>query len=86
VAEADRDKTSFISHMGTHRFSRMAFGLVNAPATFQRSMDVLLSPVLWSKAIVYLDDIIIFSNGVEEHIRDVKQVFLYWDRQESALA
>jgi hypothetical protein len=74
VAEADRDKTSFISHMGTHRFSRLAFSLVNAPATFQRSMDVLLSPAFWSKAIVYLDDTIIFSNGVVEHNRDVKQV------------
>jgi hypothetical protein len=46
VAEEDKDKTSFISHMGTYRFSRMAFGLVNAPATFQRSMDVLLTSVL----------------------------------------
>jgi transposase InsO family protein len=74
IPEEDRDKTSFISHMGTYRFSRMPFGLVNAPATFQRAMDVLLTPVLWRKAIVYLDDIIIFSSTVEDHIRDVDQV------------
>jgi RNase H-like domain found in reverse transcriptase/Reverse transcriptase (RNA-dependent DNA polymerase)/Integrase zinc binding domain/Integrase core domain len=74
VAKDDRDKTTFTSHMGTFRFTRMPFGLVNAPATFQRSMDVLLAPVLWSKAIVYLDDIIIFSSSMEAHIRDVDQV------------
>jgi Reverse transcriptase (RNA-dependent DNA polymerase) len=37
----------------------MPFGLVNAPATFQRAMDVILSRVLWKTAIVYLDDVIV---------------------------
>jgi hypothetical protein len=77
VAKNDHDKTTLTSHMGTFRFNRMPFGLVNAPATFQRSMDVLLAPVLWSKAIVYLDDIIIFSSSVEAHIRDVDQVLSF---------
>ena len=74
VAEEDRDKTSFTSHRGTFRFKRMPFGLINAPATFQRAMDVLLSRVLWKKAIVYLDDIIVFSQTVQDHIRDVDEV------------
>jgi transposase InsO family protein len=74
VAEADRDKTAFTSHRGTYRFKRMPFGLINAPATFQRAMDVLLSRVLWKTAIVYLDDVIVFSKTVEDHIREVDDV------------
>ena len=74
VAEEDRDKTSFMSHCGTFRFKRMPFGLINAPATFQRDMNALLSRVLWKKAIVYLDDIIVFSQTVQDHIRDVDEV------------
>ena len=60
--------------MGTYRFSRMAFGLFNALSTFQRSMDVILASVLWKKAIVYMDDIIIYSTTVDDHIRDVDEV------------
>jgi hypothetical protein len=74
VSHEDRDKTSFTSHMGTYRFTRMAFGLVNAPGTFQRSIDVLLTKVLWTKAKVYLDNIIFFLNIVEAHLRDVDEV------------
>jgi Reverse transcriptase (RNA-dependent DNA polymerase)/Retroviral aspartyl protease len=42
VAPEDRDKTAFVSHEGLYRFIRMPFGLVNAPATFQRSIDLIL--------------------------------------------
>jgi RNase H-like domain found in reverse transcriptase/Reverse transcriptase (RNA-dependent DNA polymerase) len=74
VAEADRDKTAFTSHRGTYRFKRMPFGLINVPATFQRAMDVLLSRVSWKTAIVYLDDVIVFSNTVDDHIRELDDV------------
>ena len=43
VAEEDQDKTTFTCHAGTYRFLRMPFGLCNAPATFQRAMDILLA-------------------------------------------
>jgi Reverse transcriptase (RNA-dependent DNA polymerase) len=74
VADEDKDKTTFTSHRGTYRFKRMPFGLINAPATFQRAMDVLLSRVLWQTAIVYLDDIIVFSRTPEKHLRDLDVV------------
>ena len=44
IAEGDRDKTTFTSHMGTFRYKRMRFGLRNAPAIFQRALDIVLSP------------------------------------------
>ena len=53
----------------------MPFGLTNAPATFQRALDTILSPFKWKTCLVYIDDIVIFSNTVEEHIRHVDEVF-----------
>jgi Reverse transcriptase (RNA-dependent DNA polymerase) len=52
-----KDNTTFTCHSGTFRFKRMPFGLINAPATFQRAMDVILSDVLWKIPLAYLDDI-----------------------------
>ena len=60
IAEEDRDKTAFSTSSATYRFRRMAFGLCNAPASFQRLMQNILEPVLNKCAMVYLDDIIIY--------------------------
>jgi Reverse transcriptase (RNA-dependent DNA polymerase) len=45
----DRDKTTLTCHVGTFRFKRMPFGLRNAPSTFQRVMDVIISGIRWQK-------------------------------------
>ena len=71
---SDRDKTAFSSHSGLYRFSRMPFGLTNSPATFQRAMDILLSPFRWKWRLLYLDDIIIFSKSWQEHIVHVDEI------------
>ena len=52
----------------------MPFGLRNAPATFQRAMDIILSRVRWKYVLVYLDDIIIFSRDEETHLRHLESV------------
>ena len=72
--EASKDLTSFVSHHGLFRYKRMPFGLKNAPYTFQRAMDIILAPAKWQFAIVYLDDIIILSNTLEEHFEHIKVV------------
>jgi hypothetical protein len=59
VAPDDMDKTFFTSNEGTYRFRRMPFGLRNAPATFQRMVEIVLSGLTWKSYLVYLDDIII---------------------------
>jgi len=74
VAERDRDATTFTSHMGTYRFTRMPFGLKNAPATFQRALDIILSGVRWQTCLIYLDDVIVFSKTHDDHILHVDQV------------
>ena len=74
IPESDRDKTPFSCHSGLYRFSKMPFGLTNAAATFQRAMDILLSPFRWKSCLVYLDDIIIFGKSWEEHIVHVDEI------------
>ena len=68
IDEADKHKTAFVCEYGQYEFNRMPFGLTNAPATFQRLMNKILQPVLYETALVYLDDIIIFSKTVDDHI------------------
>ena len=74
VAEEDSAKTAFTSHRGLYQFKRMPFGLVSAPATFQRAVDCILSSVRFRCAITYLDDIIVYSRTFKGHLEDLKVV------------
>ena len=74
IAEEDRDKTTSESHSGLFRFLSMPFGLRNAPATFKRAGDIILSRVKWETALVYLDDVIVYSRTVTEHMAYVREV------------
>lgn len=74
IREEDRHKTAFATPMGLFEYNYMPFGLTNAPATCQRLMDVVLAGVKWQHCLVYLDDIIVFSNTPEEHMRHVGQI------------
>ena len=54
----------------------MPFGLKNAPSSFQKTMNSVLSSLEDEKCIVYLDDIIIFSTSLDEHINTLRKVFI----------
>ncbi|XP_047039644.1 uncharacterized protein LOC124644376 [Helicoverpa zea] len=77
VNEQDRDKTAFISPLGTFRFKRMPFGLKNAPSTFQRLIDRLRSCSSLANVTIlaYLDDLLIISEGFQQHLEDLRSVF-----------
>ena len=53
----------------------MPFGLANAPATFQRLMDVVLNGLNFTMCLVYLDDIVIFSSTASEHLERLELLF-----------
>lgn len=73
IDQADRHKTALTLRHSLHLFIRMPFGLKNAPKTFQRKMDVVLS-INWRFDIVYLDDIVTFSKNLNEHIEHIRHV------------
>jgi hypothetical protein len=68
IMPEDRDKTSFVTRRGIFRFKVLSFGLVNAPALFQRLMDLVLSGMTWNGYLVHLDDIVVYGNTFEEHL------------------
>jgi len=68
VNPLDADKTAFICPKGMFKFRIMPSGLRNAGATFQRLMDIAMSGLHFQLYLVYLDDIIVFSEIVEQHL------------------
>jgi hypothetical protein len=67
IATEHRWKTAFITHRGLFEYNTMPFGLKTAPGIFQRFMDGILGRLRWTAALCYIDDVIIFSDTVEEH-------------------
>ena len=76
INEKDKPKTAFSTESGHYHFNRMPFGLKNAPATltFQRFMNDVLKSVIKKFALVYLDDVIIYSKTLEQHIKHTEKV------------
>lgn len=69
------EKTAFTVNNGHYEYVRMPYGLKNGPSTFQRVMDNILKEYLHKFCFVYMDDIIIFSKSLQEHISHLKLIF-----------
>jgi hypothetical protein len=70
----DIEKTAFVCHRGLFEFTRLPFGLVNAPGQFQRLMSSILSEHLGRTCLVYIDDIVVFSKDKDAHRADVQKI------------
>ena len=73
--EESKAKTAFCTKYGLYQFNVMPFGLCNAPGTFERLMETVLRGMQWERAVLYLDDIIIFSSSVSEQMDRLEEVF-----------
>lgn len=74
VNPSHQEKTAFVSPFGMFMFKKMAFGLRNAPATFQRLIDRFKVALGDITLFAYLDDIILCSETFENHLHDLKRV------------
>ena len=69
------EKMAFITYGGLYEFWVMPFGLCNAPGTFQRCMEAILQGLISKIALVYIDDVIVFSSIFEQHLSDLAKAF-----------
>ena len=76
MEKCSQEKTAFITQQGLYEFNVMPFGVMNAPAVFQRLMQRVLMSLKASGEFVsvYLDDIIIFSKILQDHLITWKQL------------
>ena len=76
MEERSKPLTAFtVGPLGFYECERMPFGLTNAPATFQCLMENCLGDLHLNWCIIYLDDIIVFSNDPEDHLHRLRGVF-----------
>ncbi|KAG1450745.1 hypothetical protein G6F57_016335 [Rhizopus arrhizus] len=75
MAKDSVDKTGFVTKLGTFKWKVLPFGLTTAPSTYQRMMVNILGELIGDCAYVFIDDIIIFSETVEQHVLDLQKVF-----------
>ena len=75
LVEFDQDAGAKSAHHGLFEFVRMPFRLCNAPATFQRLTQAVLSDLEWCSCFAYLDDILIASRTFDDHLRHLREVF-----------
>ena len=72
--ESAREKSAFTTHRGLYEFTRMPFGLCNAPATFQRVMQQVLAGVEWDSVFSFIDDLLVASKTFSEHLNHLREV------------
>jgi len=74
IREGDEWNTTFSTKLGTYEYLVMPFGLCNAPAAFQRWINEVLMEHIDMGCIVYLDDVLIYSNTLQQHRKDVSNI------------
>ena len=72
--EADKEKTAFGTPWGSYQFTHMPFGLCNAPSTYARLVQMVLQGIPYHVALPYLDDTIIHSKSLDEHLVSLDRV------------
>ena len=74
MAPEDREKTAFITKYGLFQYTRMSFGLCNAPSIFQHVMEVAMRGLQWRTFLVYIDNLIIISSHLDTHLTRLAEV------------
>ena len=75
LALDDQEKTVFVTPIGNYHYKVMFFGLKNAGFTYQRIMTKMFEPQLGKNIEVYIDDLVVKSKVVSEHVGDLENIF-----------
>lgn len=75
IDEQDREKTAFSSSYGHYQYKRCPFGLKTLPGFFQSLLNGILTGLQGIKCFVYIDDVVIFSSSLEEHVERITEIF-----------
>ena len=75
LAADDQEKTAFVTPIGNYHYKVMPFDLKNAESTYQRMMTKMFEPQLGRSIEVYIDDMVVKSKVVSEHMEDLTSIF-----------
>lgn len=75
IANENRKKTSFITKQGTYYYNVLSSDLKNARATFQRMINKVFTEQICRNVEAYTDDIVVKSEKVDDHVKDLEEVF-----------
>ena len=75
LALDDQEKTVFVTPIGNYHYKVMPFSLKNAGSTYQRMMTKMFEPQLGKSIVVYIDDMVVKSKMVSEHVGDLENIF-----------
>jgi hypothetical protein len=80
IAEEDKMKTAFSKPPGRYHFHRLPYVLSNSPASFQRLMDVVLRDLTGTECWIFLDNLIVFADTIEEHASRLEHVLQRFEK------
>ena len=75
LALDDQEKTAFVTPIGNYYYKVMSFGLKNAGSTYQRMMTRMFESLLGKNIEIYIDDMVVKSKVVSEHLGDLRVIF-----------
>ena len=75
LALDDQEKTAFVTPIGNYHYKVMSFGLKNAGSTYQRMMTRMFESLLGKNIEIYIDDMVVKSKMVSEHLGDLRAIF-----------
>ena len=75
LALDDQEKIAFVTPIRNYHYKVMPFGLKNAGSTYQKVMTRMFEPQLGKSIEVYIDDMVVKSKAVSEHVRDLRDIF-----------
>jgi hypothetical protein len=70
-----KSKTGFVTQRSVYQFKRLPLGLLNSPMIYQMIIQDVLRNLHWRCALAYIDDVLIYSLGFEQHLKDLRELF-----------